>query len=252
MTLMQRTLFENTAIRQIEAGDAWVVSLVADSSTFVEVECSAYLEPYLKVRLEGTKLEIGFAERVYPLGGSVYRAIVHTAQLEAVAADDAATVQCTGRFAGQDICIGLAGAATCNNLAFEGTSCEIKLDDASVLAGFQFVGSSCKAELDDASQCNARMEVADHIDIVLDGKSRFVSKGGTTATARLNLQNASLLNMAETQVGQMQVELGSGSEATVHVTETLSGTLTAASTMYYKGQPRINIDCTAGSQLIPF
>jgi len=42
MTVMQKTLFENADIRQIEIGDAWQVTIVADTVTFVQVEYSAY------------------------------------------------------------------------------------------------------------------------------------------------------------------------------------------------------------------
>ena len=37
MTLVQKTIFENTDIRQVEIEDAWLVTLVADSNTFVEL-----------------------------------------------------------------------------------------------------------------------------------------------------------------------------------------------------------------------
>ena len=47
MTLVQKTVLENADIRQIEIGDAWQVTLIADSNTFVELAYSAYLEPPL-------------------------------------------------------------------------------------------------------------------------------------------------------------------------------------------------------------
>ena len=50
----------------------------------------------------------------------------------------------------------------------------------------------------------------------------------------------------------MNVDLSSGSEATVRVVELMEGTLNEASTLYYKGHPQINIDCSEDSQLIPF
>jgi hypothetical protein len=66
MTLMQKTVLENADIRAVEVGDAWQVTVVADSSTYVELEFSAYLEPYLKTKMNGNQLEIGFAAMCVP------------------------------------------------------------------------------------------------------------------------------------------------------------------------------------------
>jgi hypothetical protein len=252
MTLVQKTILENANIRQIEVSDAWEVTVVADSNTYVELEYSAYLENSLKTRMEGTKLEIGFSGYVYHEINSVFRATVHTPQIEIVEADDAAQVQCKGEFAGQHIKIALNDASRCNGLVFSGESCEITLESASVMTGFRFVGNSCSAELKDASQCNSEIAASESIQIQLGDGSRFVNKGGTTEQANIHLDSASLLNMVETEVKTMEVELTGESEATVHVTEMLRGTLTDASTLYYKGHPQTNIDCSEDSQLIPF
>ena len=199
MTLVQKTVLENADIRQIEIGDAWQVTLIADSNTFVELAYSAYLEPNLKAKMDGTKLEIGFTGNVYPAINSVYRAIVHVRQLERVDAEDATRVQCSGSFSGQHIEINLAEATQCTGLSFSGESCEINLKDASLLAGFQFIGSTSKADLADASQFNGQIQVSERIEVELKDASRFVNSGGTTEQAIVKLQNSSLLNMAETE-----------------------------------------------------
>ena len=152
MTLKQKTQFENADLRQIEVGDAWELHLVADTVTYVEVDYSAYLEPYLKVRMEGTKLEVGFTTKVYPTLNSVFRATVHTPHLDKLEAQDAAQVRCEGILQGHETEVSLAEASRCNGLEIEGESCLIKLDDASVMTGLQFVGNRFKAVLEDASQ----------------------------------------------------------------------------------------------------
>lgn len=252
ITLVQKTVLENADIRQIEIGDAWQVTLIADSNTFVELAYSAYLEPNLKAKMDGTKLEIGFTGNVYPAINSVYRAIVHVKQLERVDAEDATRIQCSGSFSGQHIEINLAEATQCTGLSFSGESCEINLKDASLLAGFQFIGSTSKADLADASQFNGQIQVSERIEVELKDASRFVNSGGTTEQAIVKLQNSSLLNMAETEVSNMDVDLSGGSEATVRVVELMEGTLIEASTLYYMGHPQINVDCSDDSQLIPF
>ena len=252
MTLVQKTVLENSDIRQIEVSDAWPVTIVSDSVTYVELAYSAYLDPYVKAHMEGNKLEIGFTTNVYPAINSEFRATVHTAHLEKLDLNDAVQVQSHGDFAGQRIEVKLSDASKCNGLVFSGESCMIKMEDASLMTGFQFVGTTCNAELDDASQFNGEIQSAEQFDIELKSASRFVNKGGETATANIKLHDASILNMVETRVGTMHVELNSASEATVQVTVFMDGTLKEASTLYYKGHPQTNVDCSDDSQLIPF
>ena len=251
MTLTQKTLFENADIRQIAVGDAWQVTLVADSSTFVELEYSAYLESYVKARMTGNQLEIGFKGRVYPAINSVFRTTIHTAQLEQLEASDAATVQCSGDFGGQGLEIDLSDASACNGLAFSGEDCIVKMENASLLTGFRFAGSRCTATLEEASQFNGRIEADEQLEVELEEASRFVNKGGVTAVATIKGRDGSMLNMVETRVGEMHVELSNASEATVWVEATLDGTLKEASTLYYKGHPQIQVNCSEDSELIP-
>ena len=252
MTLVQKTVLENADIRQIKVDDAWQVTLVADNKTYVELQYSAYLENYIQTKMDGNQVEIGFASRVRLAINSVFRATVHVKQLEKVDVEDAANVQCSGDFSGQRIEINLSEASQCNGLVFSGESCEIKMEDASLLTGFQFVGNTAIATLEGASQYNGQIQVSDQIEVDLNDASRFVNRGGETEQAIIKLQNASMLNMVETQVGTMHVDLSGGSEATIRVVEFLEGLITNASIIYYKGQPRINIGCSDDSQLIPF
>lgn len=252
MTLVQKTVLENADIRQIKVDDAWQVTLVADNKTYVELQYSAYLENYIQTKMDGNQVEIGFASRVRLAINSVFRATVHVKQLEKVDVEDAANVQCSGDFSGQRIEINLSEASQCNGLVFSGESCEIKMEDASLLTGFQFVGSTAIATLEGASQYNGQIQVSDQLEVDLNDASRFVNRGGETEQANIKLQNASMLNMVETQVGTMHVDLSGGSETTIRVVEFLEGLITNASIIYYKGQPRINIGCSDDSQLIPF
>jgi len=252
MTLLQKTALENVDIREIVVSDAWQVKVVADSNSYVVLEYSAYLENNLKAKMEGTKLEIGFAGSVYPGINSVYRAIVHTPQIEKLDADEASKIQFIGEFTGHQLEIELSDASQCNGPVFTGQSCHLKMEDASLLTGLHFVGSSCIAELEHASQFNGQIEAADQLEITLEDGSRFVNKGGQTAMANIKAHDASRLNMVETLVNEMYVDLTSGSEATVWVDLLLEGQARDASTLYYKGHPQINVDFSDDSQLIPF
>ena len=252
MTLLQKTALENVDIREIVVSDAWQVKVVADSNSYMVLEYSAYLENNLKAKMEGTKLEIGFAGSVYPGINSVYRAIVHTPQIEKLDADEASKIQFIGEFTGHQLEIALSDASQCNGPVFTGQSCNLKMEDASLLTGLHFVGSSCIAELEHASQFNGQIEAADQLEITLEDASRFVNKGGQTAMANIKAHDASRLNMVETLVNEMYVDLTNGSEATVWVDLLLEGQARDASTLYYKGHPQINVDFSDDSQLIPF
>ena len=251
MTLVQKTVFENADIRQIEVSDAWEVTVVADSNTFVELEYSAYLEEHIKAKMEGNELDLGFTGSTYPVISSVFRAIVHTSQLEKLEIEDAAHIQCNGEFSGQSIEIDLNDAAQCNGLIFVGERCNINMEDAALLTGLQFEGNTCKAILEDASQFNGQIHASDQFEIELESASRFVNKGGETNQASIKLQNASILNMVETQVEEMHIELTSGSEATVWVHNLLEGTLKEASILNYKGHPQIQVECSEDSVIQP-
>ena len=251
MTLVQKTVFENANITQIKASDEWRVNVVADTITYVELDYSAYLEESLRVQMEGNELQIGFRDYTHPVIGSAYRATVHVAQIEKIEADDAAKVQCDGEFTGDYLLIKLSDAAHCTGLVFMGNLCDIKMEDASMFTGFQFDGNSCKAELADASQFNGVIKVTEQLDVELDDASRFVNKGGETALANIKVRDASRLNIVETLVNEMHVEITDGSEATVWVDGLLEGWVRDASTLYYKGHPQMQVDCSDGSFLRP-
>ena len=121
-----------------------------------------------------------------------------------------------------------------------------------MLTGFTYHGTVFNATLKDASQFNGEILASQLLEINLSDASRFVDKGTVTELTRIHLSDASLLNMAETQSNIMEVEIASGSEATVQVTDFLRGTIQGTSTLFYKGHPQIDVDCSDDSQLVPF
>lgn len=254
MTLIQKTVLENADIRQIEVGDAWQVTVVADSSTFVELEYSAYLEPYLKTKMEGTQLEIGFTGKVYPVMGSVYKAKVHTAHFNRVEAKDATILNFEGSFYSDDdsLNIVLNDASLCNGLDISGKYNKVSLNDASKFVGFHLDGTNNLVYVKDASVCKGSFETRFHFFALLEDASQLVTFEGATPYGQITLRDGSLVNMAQTEIRELNVNLSGASEATVNVSETMTGSLTDASTLYYKGIPTIDVNCSEDSQLIPF
>ena len=254
MTLIQKTVLENADIRQIEVGDAWQVTVVADSSTFVELEYSAYLEPYMKTKMEGTQLEIGFTSKVYPVMGSVYKAKVHTAHFNRVEAKDATILNFEGSFYSDDdsLNIVLHDASLCNGLDISGKYNKVSLNDASKFVGFHLDGTNNLVYVKDASVCKGSFETRFQFFALLEDASQLVTFEGATPYGQITLRDGSLVNMAQTEIRELNVNLSGASEATVNVTETMTGSLTDASTLYYKGIPTIDVNCSEDSQLIPF
>lgn len=253
MALMQKTILENVDIRQIEVSDAWQVTVVADSNTFVELTYSAYLEPYLKAKIEGTKLEIGFTENVYPAINSIYRATVHTNKIEKIEAEDASKIKFEGHFSATSdtLFVDLEEASVCSGLDYSGHICDISIEDASHFLDFQLSGYNCEVAVSGASTCKGNFDMSFHLVANLSGASQFVTFGGAALNSMIKLQDASILNMAQTQVNEMHVDLSSTSVATVWVSDTLEGSLKDSSTLYLKGNPQKQVDCEEGSVIIP-
>ena len=251
MTLVQKTLFENADIREIEISDGWQVTVVADSCTYVELAYSAYLEPYVKAKMNNNRFELGFMLKTFNAINSEFRATVHLSQLEKIDAKTASKVKFIGTYNGERLYVNLSDASTCNALTYTGDKCEIVMDAASKLLDFQFEGATCIATLTKSSQFNGRIHATELLNVSLSGNSRFVNRGGETARAEIKLHEGSLLNMVETQVNKLYAELSEASEATVWVVEYLRATLNDASTLYYKGNPQKDLVCHDNSEVRP-
>ena len=254
MTFMQKTVLENADIRQIEVSDAWTVTVIADSCSYVELEYSAYLEPGLNVRMEGSKLEIGFTGNVHPVINSVFRARVHTNKIERIEAEDAAQMIFVGQYSATSdtLHVELDDASICTSLNYSGHVCEISIENASQFLDFNLSGYNCEVSAREASSCKGIFDMSSHLVANLSGASQLVTFGGAAPYGMIKLQDASLLNIVQTQVREIRVDLSGASEATVNVLDHMEGTLTEASTLYYKGHPQIDVNCSDDSQLIPF
>ena len=253
MTLVQKTVFENADIRQIEVSDAWQVTVVADSVSFVELEYSAYLEESVSVKMENDSLKIGFGKTIYPQTGSVFKATVHTMYLSSIEVHDASQMTFEGELgSGDDVVkIDLDGASICNGLQFSGKDVYVSVSDASQLLGFNINSTNCVVNVDGASACKGTFDIRFHFQAILNDASQMVAFGGESYYGALTLNGGSLANMVQMLVNELSVNLSGASEATVNASEKMTGSLIEASTLYYIGHPQVNIDCSEDSQVIP-
>ena len=256
MTMVQKTVFENADIHRINVNNGWEVTFVYDSlKSFVELEYSAYLEDFVSVREDNEWLIIGFNSKINTLSGSVFRATVHISQKEAlyIMADNASVITMEGPFELEDTMdIDLRNASVCNGFEVTSQLCGINLTDGSQIYGVNFNGTNCTVYAHKGSSCKGYFNVEQSFTTGVGISSQLIVFGGSMPSANIEVKNAGTINMVQAEVKDMNVYLDGVSEATVNVTETLSGFLLSGSTLYYKGHPQIDIDCSDDSQLIPF
>lgn len=252
MTLVQKTVLENADIRQIKAFDAWEVTIVADSNTYVELEYSAYLENNVNVKMQGTQLEIGFTGSTYPVFNSVFRAVVHTNTIESIEAEDAAELYFVGHFSATSdtLYVDLEDASVCSGLDYSGHIIAISIADDSDFLDFHLSGYNCEAKVLDASTCKGVYDMSFHLVATLSDASQFITFGGSAPYGMITLRGASVLNAVQTEFREMHVDLSDASEATVDVSERIEGSVKAASTLYYKGHPQMEVECSEDSHVI--
>lgn len=252
MTLVQKTVLENADIRQIKAFDAWEVTVVADSNTYVELEYSAYLENKVNVKMQGTQLEIGFTGSTYPVFNSVFRAVVHTNTIESIEAEDAAELYFVGHFSATSdtLYVDLEDASVCSGLDYSGHIIAISIADDSDFLDFHLSGYNREAKVLDASTCKGVYDMSFHLVATLSDASQFITFGGSAPYGMITLQGASVLNAVQTEFREMHVDLSDASEATVDVSERIEGSVKAASTLYYKGHPQMEVECSEDSHVI--
>lgn len=256
MTLKQKTMYENNDLSLFHVGDAWDVTFVYDSlKSFVELEYSAYLEEYVSVWDTNSWLDIGFKGAVYKQPGSVFKAKVHTSEREHlyIKVENASVITMEGLFKLEDgIDMELHNNSVCNGFAVTSQLCGIDLTDGSQMYGVNFNGTNCSVYAQKGSSCKGYFNVEESFTTGVGISSQLIVFGGNIPSASIEVKDAGTINMAQAEVKDMSVYLDGASEATVNVTETMSGFLLSGSTLYYKGHPQINVDCSEDSQLIPF
>ena len=102
--------------------------------------------------------------------------------------------------------------------------------------------SSCKGSFNVENSFNASALIS----------SQIIVFGGAMPSASIEVKEEGTINMVQAEVNDMKVHLEGASEATVNVTETIRGFILSSSTLYYKGHPQIDVDCSEDSQLIHF
>lgn len=256
MTLKQKTMYENNDISLFHVDDAWDVTFVYDSlNSYVELEYSAYLDDYVSVWDTNGWLNIGFRGSVYKQPGSVFKAKVHTSEREHlyIKVEDASVITMEGVFRLEDgLDIELHDGSVCNGFAVTSQWSSISLTYDSQIYGVDYHGTNCAVYAQKGSSCKGYFHVEESFTADVGISSQLIVFGGNIPSASIEVKNESTINMVQAEVQNMSVYLEGASEATVNVSERIEGSVKEASTLYYKGHPQIDVECSEDSHLISF
>ncbi|MBQ5958805.1 MAG: DUF2807 domain-containing protein [Bacteroidales bacterium] len=249
MTLRQTVLYEGLEYDEITAEDAWCVTVLQDAEkSYVELEYSAFLEDYLDVNLTGTKLSIGLDKKYNLPNNTVINATVHTPMVRTLNFSDAAFAALDNLNMETALTLELDGAASCRGGHFQGAA-DIKLSDASTCVEFYFDGTDCQLELADASIFKGCLNVSGDLHLDIHDASYMTEYSGEINHAVAKVSENSHLNMATSWINRMHIDINALSEATVNVVESLEGSVSEVSRLYYSGNPTLNVDCDETSIL---
>lgn len=251
MTTVQKTLFEEASFDEIAIDDAWNVTILQDAQqSGVTLTYSAFLEPYIKAKKEGTAFELGFTNRLNLPFNTKMEATIYVKSLKSLNLDDASAAVLEGDFSGETLTLTLDHASVMRGGNYSGDT-EITLDNASTIVEFNITGNTCHLHLDQVSVFKGKLDASSQLEIEMDNASRMTLYEGAADHAKVMLDNASSLNMLPLVVTNMEIEMENASEASVSVLEFLKGKLQNASKLYYQGIPALDVDCDLTSSCVP-
>ena len=228
MTLVSKSLFAGANINEVNLSAAWNVTLVQDELSGVTLEYSAFLEDYLDVSLANGVLNIGLKSHSTLPGNTVMKAAIHLKAFNKLSAKE---------------------AVVCRGGLFEGNA-SINLAEDANLVDICLIGNVIDFHITDASDFKGSL-TADLVTVTMDNASHLITYGGQVRSLQLNLDSAGNLNMINTPVEEALVALDNASEATLHVTGKIQGTLRNASTLRLQGNPDKDLDIDVSSSIIP-
>lgn len=251
MTVLNKTLYGNATFTEIEAEDAWNVTVIQDNQRKgVELEYSAFLEEYIKVVNEGSKLSIGFSQRLNLPANTVKNITVYVQSLSSIVLEEAVSMNLQGVFSSPAISVELTEASTLRGGSFNG-NLELEMDEASTVVDFIAEGEVLKLELDDASVFKGTLTALSRLEIDVENTSRLTTYAGSAPAADVHVKDAGFINMLQTHVTTMSLTVKNASEANVNVSDRIEGAVQGASVVYYQGLPVIALDCDETSSISP-
>lgn len=265
MTTLQKSLFEGTSFDEITIDDAWNVTIVnglydpdqGENKKGVVLSYSAFLEPYIKAKKEGTAFELGFTNKLNLPYNTVMEATIFVESIKSLSLDNASTVQFRGGFlSGNTLALTLDNASVMRGGKFYAKETSIHLDNASTIVESFITGNKSHFNLDHASVFKGPLCTNNVLGIEMDNSSRLTVSERGTAYVRISMDNGCYLNMLPNSVTKVDLDLDNASEASVNVISLLKGKIRNASTLYYQFlntilDPVLDVECDETSSCVP-
>lgn len=243
MTLVQENWYQDYLINSIQADDVWNLTIVQDEqSSFVELEYSAFMQEYMRIENEDGAFHFYLSRHPHLPYNTVLNATIHTNCLSGLHLNKAATAVVDGAFQGS-VDVKLEEGCSCKGGSFTGTSLTLALRSDAQMVDFNANATSCDVSVQGTSTFKGTLSASEELTVELLDEGRLTTYGGSAAKVKAEVSGSSSLNMLETAVDRMEINLGA-SEAFVNVNQFLGGRLADNSTLFYQPHPGLQVEMT--------
>lgn len=246
-TIITESHFEGEVISSIEARNGWSITIEnsADKSGIM-LEYTAFLEEGIIMSLNDGKLILDLQNVSGALYSSTLHATIYSSQLSSLSFSNNVRTDIIGEFCADSVIMALSRNSSCRGGRFISKQMSV-VADKSDIADIEFVGERADINLV-ASRMAGRINATTSQDINLDGSS-FVNYSGQTLSVRLAAKNASIANTVSNEAAVVLIELEGGSTITANVIDSISGYVKEGSSLYYVGNPTLNLDVDESSSV---
>lgn len=251
LTIVEETVYEGSVIRSISTDGDWEVEVISSNNTRVELSYSKCLEKGISPRLESGELFLWLNYSSAIPSGATMKAVVYTDELASLNLDYNSNAVFKGSFTGQELNIILKNNSTCSLLNADiETRCKITLDKSCVLSDCNIVCAKAEVVATNSSRVTGIIAPTDSLNVELNNNSRFVNYQAEPHVVKAKLVSSCLMNIIQSLTQNLDIELVA-SEASVNVNGNIIGSLTEASTLYYKGGADMSgLDVSSDSETI--
>lgn len=230
-TVKQSTYFSGLIIKGVEIDGPFEVLVIQDSTkNYMVLEYSAFAEEKLDISINNLGIANVSLKNLNSINKVVLRATIYANSLEEIDLSSAATMTTLGNFYSYQT--------------------EIETDEASTLSDLNITTNFCTVDVSGASTVTGNIHAIDDLILFVSESSEFTNGFAVTDYAKIIVESASEVNMIDTEVRIMNINLSESSIARVFVTEELTYKLVEASQLYYKGSPTLHqIELTDGSSI---
>lgn len=251
LTIVEETCYIGADVHSITTDGDWEVEVVISDDPRVELSYSKCLENGIAPYLDMDKLSLRLNYSAALPSGFTMKAVVYTDALTALTLDYNSTAVFKGSFTGQELNIILKNNSTCSLLNADiETRCKITLDKSCVLSDCNIVCAKAEVVATNSSRVTGIIAPTDSLNVELNNNSRFVNYQAEPHVVKAKLVSSCLMNIIQSLTQNLDIELVA-SEASVNVNGNIIGSLTEASTLYYKGGADMSgLDVSSDSETI--